>query len=328
MPVRALTQWQLATEVSWGTPVSPMTVKLMGIDPKSSISPDNKTAIYQDVRNGFQGTGLAGLEQIGAKGDITAIATFEDLPYFLDNALGQATPTGTGPYVRAYALNTSAIVAPRIWTIVYGNSQTGGGVYTVPGALLTNLKFTGKTGGPLMLSAGIVGKNIVTSGSLAALSDRAVTPIMGQPWVVKIDTFGGTMGSTSVAATAVAFEIDINLAREMVRSVDALAPDTWEQTASSAKLNLTLRFNATTKAMIDAIVAQTAPYQAQVQLTQTNLTQICQFQFAGTMTGTPKIYDDQGSVLTTQLAYDGTYNTGAFANSFKANITNSVAALV
>lgn len=327
MPVRALTQWQIGKESNWGTAVV-ATARLMGVTPKSSIAPDNVSKVYEDVRNGFQGSGLAGLEQIGAKGDLEMVATFEDLPYLLDNALGEATPSGTAsPYTRAYAMPVGSITAPRIWTIIYGNSQTGGGVYTVPGALITSLKFSAKTGGPMMVTAGIVGKQITTAGVLASLSDRAVTPIMGQPWAVKMDAWGGTMGATALSATVVGFDVTVDLKREVVRSVDALAPDSWETTGAAVKLDLTLRFNATTKAEVDAIVAQSAVIQKQIALSQTAGVQKCEFQFAGTLTGQPKIYDDQNGVLTTSLSYDGTYHT-TFANSFKMNVLNSVAALV
>lgn len=325
MPVRALTQWQAATESTWGTPVSP-TVRLMGISKAAKMMPDNKTGVYEDVRNGFQGSGLVGLEQIGGKADLPMMATFEDLPYYFDNAFGQASPTGTGPYVRTYQLPTGSITAPRILTLVHGNSQTGGGVYTLPGALITQLKMSVKIGGPAQLTASFIGKQVDTSQSLQSLSDRTVTTVMGQPWVVYLDTWGGTIGTTQVTATVVAFDLTVDLVRQVVRSVDALAPDTWEQTDHKVALDLVLRFNATTKTQIDAYVAQTAAIQKQIRLKQTNGTQIAQFDVAGTMTKNNNIYDDQNGVLTTTMGFEGTYNS-SLANQFKASITNSVSTL-
>jgi len=325
MPVRALTQWQAATEVTWGTPVTP-TVRLMGVSKSAKMVPDNKTSVYEDVRNGFQGSGLVGLEQIGGKVDLPLMATFEDLPYYLDNAFGQASPTGTGPYVRAYQLPVGSITTPRILTLVHGNSQTGGGVFTLPGGLITQLKLAVKIGGPAQLTASFIGKQVDTSQSLQSLSDRPVTTIMGQPWVVYLDAWGGTIGSTQLTATVVAFDLTVDLTRQVVRSVDALAPDTWEQTGHKVGLDLVLRFNATTKTQIDAYVAQTAAIQKQIRLKQTNGTQICQLDVAGTMTKNNNIYDDQNDVLTTTMSFDGTYNS-SLANQFKASITNSVSVL-
>lgn len=325
MPVRALTQWQAATEVTWGTPVSP-TVRLMGVSKSAKMMAGNKTGIYEDVRNGFQGSDLVGLEQMGGKADLPLMATFEDLPYYFDNAFGQASPTGTGPYVRTYQLPVGSLTAPRILTLVHGNSQTGGGVYTLTGGLITQLKFSVKLGGPAQLTASFIGKQVDTSQSLQSLSDRSVTTIMGQPWAVYMDTWGGTIGTTQLTATVVGFDLTIALARQVVRSVDAVAPDTWEQTGHKVSLDLTLRFNATAKTQVDAYVAQTAAIQKQIRLKQTNSTQICQLDVAGTITKNNNIYDDQNEVLTTTMGFEGTYNS-SLANQFKASITNSVSTL-
>lgn len=325
MAVRALTQWQAATESNWGVPVAP-TVRLMGIPKSAKMVPDNKTGIYDDVRNGFQGSGLVGLEQIGGKVDVPMMATFEDLPYYLDNGLGQATPTGTGPYVRTYQLPVGSLTAPRIQTLLHGNSQTGGGVYTLTGGLITQIKFSVKIGGPAQMTASYIGKQIDTSQTIQVLSDRTVTTIMGQPWVVYLDAWGGTIGTTQLTATVIGFDLTVDLARQVVRSVDSVTPDTWEQTGHKVALDLILRFNATTKTQVDAYVAQTAAIQKQIRLKQTNGTQICQFDFAGTVTKNNNIYDDQNEVLTTTMGLEGTYNA-SLANQFKASVTNSVAVL-
>lgn len=324
MPTRGLTQWQVGTEVTWGTAVT-ATAKLMGVQDGSYLQADNRSNIYPDIRNSLQPGYLDGLEQIAGKGGIESLLTYEDAPYFLDNIAGQASPTGTGPYVRAYTAPTTAAPTPRILTCIYGNTQTGGGIYKLAGGLLTSLNIKGATGKPTMISGDLIGKNVST-GSFAALSDRTVEVVMGQPWLLYIDAAGGTIGSTAVATTAVAFDLALKVPRTLVWSLDALTPDTYEEQPWEGDLKLTLRMNATTKTEVDNLVGQTATIHKQIRLKATSGTKVCQLDFAGTVKAPPKTYDDADGVLTVEIGYSGRYNA-ALANFFAASITNSVEVL-
>ena len=325
MPTRGLAQWQVAKETTWGTAVV-ATAKLMGVQEKSYLQAANRSDIYPDVRASLAPAYLAGLEQTAGAGELEMIVTYEDAPYIFDNAFGEATPTGAGPYVRAYGAPVATAVTPRILTFYHGNTQTGGGIYKLAGGLLNSLKLKGATGKPTMLTGDLIGKSVAT-GAFAALSDRTVEVVMGQPWLIYMDAWGGTMGATQVATTALAFELDVKLNRVLQWSMDSLAPDTWEQNPWEGSLKLTLRMNATTKTEVDAIVAQTSVYQKQVRLKATSGTKVFQVDFAGTMKEPPKTYDDEDGVLTVELEMDGTYNTG-LANWLAASVTNSVASLV
>ena len=324
MPTRGLTQWQVGTEVTWGTAVT-ATAKLMGMQDGSYLQADNRSNIYPDIRNSLQPGYLDGLEQIAGKGSFESLLTYEDLPYFFDNIAGQASPTGTGPYVRAYTAPTTAAPTPRILTCIYGNTQTGGGIYKLAGGLLTSLNIKGATGKPTMISGDIIGKNVLT-GSFAALSDRTVEVVMGQPWLLYIDAVGGTIGTTQVPTTAVAFDLALKVPRTLVWSLDSLTPDTYEEQPWEGELKLTLRMNATTKTEVDNLVGQTATIHKQIRLKATSGTKIVQLDFAGTVKAPPKTYDDADGVLTVEIAYSGRYNA-ALANFFAASVTNSVSVL-
>ena len=324
MPNRDLTQWQVGTEATWGTGVA-ATAILMGMTKAGKLVTDNQSAVYQDVRNSLGGSALAGLEQVGGKGNYEAYATFEDICYFLDNAFGQASPTGTGPYVRTYSGATSALPSPRKFTVIYGNTQTGGGVYTMTGGLVNTLKLVGASGKPTMISGDLIGKQVDTSGSFAALSARTVSVIMGL-WSLYIDAWGGTVGTTQITTTMMGFTLDVNLKRSLTRSEDALAPDGWEQLEAEAKLALTLRFNASTKTQVDALVGQTDVVQKLIRLKATSGTKIAQFDFAGTLTNDPELYSEDNGLLTTTLEFTKTYSS-AMSNWFAASITNGVSTL-
>lgn len=324
MATSGLLQWQIGKETTWGTSVA-ATAKLMGVQ-SGNIQADNRSAIYRDMRGSLQPGHLAGLEQKGGVGSLEILATFEDLPYILDSANTEATPTGTGPYVYTYSAPTTAVPTnPRKLTVIHGSSQTGAGVYKLEGGLVNSFTIKGATGKPTTVSVELIGKDVV-SGTLAAVSDRTVEVIMGQPWAIYYDVVGETIGTTALATTAVAFELKVNCNRVLVWSMDSLLPDSFEEGPRDASLSLTLRYNATVKTEVDALAAQTAVIEKQVRLKQTSGTKIAQFDFAGFVAKPPTTFEDQDGVLTSKLDFTSKYNT-TLANCFAASITNSVASL-
>ena len=324
MPTRGLTQWQVGTESTWGTPVT-ATAKLMGMQDSAYLQSDNRSEIYPDIRNSLQPGYLDGLEQIAGKGEFESLLTFEDAPYWFDNACGQATPSGTGPYTRDYGAPVATAPTPRILTCFHGNTQTGGGVYRLEGGLVNSINIEGATGKPTMISGDLIGQK-VSVGTFAALSDRTVEVVMGQPWLLYIDAAAGTIGSTQVATTGVAFELKVNMNRVLTWSMDSLEPDGYEEGVWDGELTLTLRMNATAKTEVDALVGQSAAVHKQIRLKQTSGTKVCQLDFAGTVKELPKTYDDEDGILTVEVTYAGRYNA-ALANFFKAQVVNGVQTL-
>jgi len=324
MPTTGLLQWQLGKETVWGTSVAG-TAKLMGVQ-SGHLKSDTRSAIYPDMRASLQPGHLAGVEQIAGLGQLEVLATFEDLPYIFESAFTEATPTGTGPYVYAYtAPTTAAPAAPRKLTVIHGTAQTGGGIYKLEGGLVNSFTIKGSTGKPTTVSVDLIGKNVAT-GTLASLSDRTVEVIMGQPWLLYMDVAGGTIGSTQVTTTMVAFELKVNCNRTLEWSMDSLTPDAFNEGVRDGSLKLTLRYNATVKTLVDALVAATTVTERQIRLKQTSGTKIAQLDFAGIVATAPQTFEDSDKVITTSLELTAKNNT-ALANFFAASITNSVATL-
>lgn len=324
MPTRGLTQWQVGPETTWGEPVAG-TAKLMGMQDGAYLQSANRSDIYPDIRGSLAPAHLAGLEQIAGAGEYESLLTFEDACYYFDNAAGQATPSGTGPYTRAYAAPIATPVTPRILTFIHGSSQTGGGVWKLTGGLVNSIKIKGQSGKPTMISGDLIGKKKV-QGALASLTDRTVEVVMGAPWLVYLDAWGGTIGSTQLVAAMVAFEMELKMNRVLGFSEDSLEADTWEQNPWEGQLKLTLRLNAAVKAEIDAVDEQTGVYQRQVRLKQTSGTKSIQLDFAGTQKEAPKTYDDEDGMLTAEWELNATYNP-TLANWWKAQVANALATL-
>lgn len=325
MPTTGLLQWQIGKETTWGTPVA-ATARLMGVT-GGNIKSDNRSAIYPDVRGSLQPAHLAGLEQIAGMGNLEMLATFEDLPYIFDSAFTEATPTGTGPYVYAYSAPTTAVpTAPRKLTVIHGSSQSPTGIYTLEGGLANGFTIKAEVGKPTTVSVPLIGQAVTTAGSLAALSDRTVEVIMGQPWLLYFDAAGGTIGSTALTLTSVAFELTVNCNRTLEWSLDSLTPDQFNEGVRSGSLKLTMRYNSSMKTIVDALVAQTAVYERQIRLSNTSGTKICQLNFAGIVESPPQTFEDKDGVITTTLDFVAK-NNAALTNFFTASVTNSVSTL-
>ena len=324
MSVHDLLQWQVGTETTWGTPVTP-TARLMGIDPASRLSPVYQAATYQDIRGSLAPAYLGELEKVEGAGTLSGLVLYEDVDYLLDNFLGQATPSGVGPYTRAYTGPLATAPAPRVLTVVHGDAA---GAYRLQGGLLKELTITGGYAAPLRFSAPLIGQQ-VDPGTTAALSDRAVNIVMGAHGTVFIDAFGGTIGTTAVTLTAWAFELSLTHARPLKGYLGSLVPGAYDQPRIAAHLKLSLEFNATSKAYADLILAA-APviYRRLVRLSFDNTANYqLRFDFAGQASAAPEPFLDRDGVATLDLDLDALYDTGAFAQYLKVNSLNQVSVL-
>jgi hypothetical protein len=212
-----------------------------------------------------------------------------------------------------------------MFTFLYGNATDG--VYRATSALLRTLNIKGERAGPWTFSADLIAKSIDAGGSLAALSDRAVTLVASAETALYVDAWGGTIGTTAVATTAFSFELNIDTKRTLKHYLGSLTPGGFAHgSAWEATLSIVMEFNATSKAFVDAMLSGSTLFQRQVRLKATNGTNIFQLDFAGTQDGAPQIFDDEDGVSTVEIKLKALYNStlGAW---MKASVTNSVAAL-
>jgi hypothetical protein len=330
MSEKDLLQVQLGKEVTWGTSVAG-TAKLMTVT-DVSLEPIVEQIVHKTMRGALAPGYLANVRRIAGQGTLQSLVDYEDLPYYLDSLFGVATPGGAGPYTRDYVAPVTAgsKPTPRLNTVIYGDST--GGVYKLEGGLVTKLAIKGESNQPLTLQADLIGKDVVT-GALAALSDRTVNVAMGADVSLYLDIWAGTMGATAVAATFFAFELTLDSKMTTRDYMGALTPGAYTQPAWEGNLKLTLEFNATSKAYLDALLAVTvgAPFQRQVRIKATRdagaSEKLAQFDFAGTAPNSPKVWTDRDGVCTAELELAGTYNSGAFANWCKVATKNGVATL-
>lgn len=327
MTVKDLMQVQVGTESPWGTAVA-ATAKLMGVS-ACEIQPLVNTKLFKELRASLSPASTAAVSGMAGAAHLEGFGSYEDLNYALENLLGVVTPSGAGPYVRAGEAAKTATPTPKYLTLLFGNAA---GVYGLAGGLGAALTLKGQAGEndtELSYSWDLIGKQ-VDDGALVALNDRTVNPIMMSHFQVYIDTWAGTVGTTEVLTTTMGFELSLKVDRFLKRYLGSLAPGAWEDRAfkpSDNKLKLSLELNATSKAILDALVhSAPALTQRQIRLKATDTTRIAQFDFAGTLTQAPKIFTDVDGVPTVDLEFEGTYNSG-MANFFEYSITNGVVTL-
>jgi len=299
------------------------TVILRGVE-ELSMRPDNNTGVLDDMSQGLAGSSTAVVRGVGASGGVQGWASYEHICYWLDNLLGQATPTGTDPYTYAYGAPTTTAPTPRILPLVKGDSTVG--AYQMVGALLTRLKFTLEPEEVLKYDGDLIGNKLVAD-ALESLTTPTVNPVMADH-VASIywDAWGGTMGSTALDDCTLRFmELELRPDRNARACVGSLTKDRFVEGPWTGTLKLTLEFNSTTKTDVDAIIGGTLT-QKQFEVNFADGTRALQFQFAGTVTEGPEIFSDDDNVVTVDVTLERTYHA-TFANWFKASVDNALSSL-
>lgn len=316
-----LLQYQVGKETTWGTPVAG-SAKLMGVD-ECSLEPVVESVLHDEFRGTYLPGYLADLSRIQAKGKIAGVQTFEDI-HWLEGLFGVATPSGAGPYVRALLAPTDSDPTPRIQTLIKGN---GTNTYKGEGMLPTDMEISFAANQPMKYAFNLLGEKFST-GSLAALSDRAVNAAMGNQIALYIDAFGGTIGATAITTAFFSGALKVTPKRTQYPGMGSLTDAGYVDGKFGGTLNLTLLFDATSKAYLDAVLGGSATLQKLVRIKATkDANHIFQADFAGSALKSPIIFEVDNDVTVVKLELTGTYDSGAFANWLKFSVTNQVAAL-
>lgn len=304
-----------------GTGVTP-TVTLRGVeDCKFTAVRDQE--VRSDLAIGLAGGDTSMLYALSAQASLSGWGTFEHLCYWLESLFGEATP-GAGPgYARAYAAPIATAPTRRLLSLTYGDGTVG--AYQLVGGLVNALTLKFERSKAMTWNADLVGVKLAAD-TLEALAIPTVNPIMGTHLdALKMDTWGGTMGATTLAACTVrSAELAVDAPVTLRHCFGTLFPSSYVEMPYSGTLKLLLEWNATSKAVIDELVAGNS--QRQVQLTATDGSRIAQFQFAGAIEDDVDLFEDDDGVVSASLTLQRTYHP-TFANWLKINMTNQVSAL-
>lgn len=320
----SLLQTQVGTQSDWKTSAT-ATAKLMGIK-SFSLNAGVKSEVHYDQRGSLAGGHLTTVNEEMPSAKMEILALYEQIAYYLDNLLGQATPSGAGPYTRNYAAPGGTVPNPRHLTAIHGDATN---FRRLVGLLISKATFKGENGKPMTATFDLIGASS-GGGALAALTDATVQVVMGNHMAICIDTWAGTIGATQIDCSAYSYELVVDTKRKPDQFLGSLTACNYHEADGGegweGMLTLNMELNTATAAQLTAQNDSSAVYQRQVRLKSMSGTNILQFDFAGSSEESPDTYEDRDGVVTFRTALKRTYNP-TLGNWFKAQSVNSLATL-
>lgn len=318
-----LQQLQSFKEVTWGTPGTP-TAKWMGLLGPASFKPHIKNTLWSDeARGSLQNAFLNAVLEQGGEFSIKQIGTFEDIIFMLMGGLQSVSPTGAGPYVYASVAGTTAAYSIQPYTFVHAYDVA---TIQAAGAIITKWGISGESKKNWETNCSGFFQTYNATGTLASLSDRTVEPILfpGET-ALFMDAAAGTIGSTAFANVFKGFKLDVENTITPVFGSDQKYPISWTYGLVKAKLSIKLLWTSAVKTYVNGTLQAGLP--GLIQVKATSGTKIAQLDFAGVLADDPEDWGDEEGAIIKEVSLESRYDTGAFANSLKTTITNSVASL-
>lgn len=318
---------QVGKESTWGTAVSP-TAQLVAIE-NCEITPLMEATPIPESRGNLVPSYNATIDRRFGEGNISGAITYEDLPYWLDGLLGEATPTGTGPYVYTYNGGLQK-PTPRYMTLVRGGPE---GVYSIVGCMPNTLEMTFESNAFASFSANLIGKD-VESDAIATLADRSFNVVHGNQATVYIDDFGSAAGTTEYEDCSFSASVALDMNRALKSCLGSQAAGGWRQSRGDPganQLTISLELDSATGASVDIfdemLAATTAPIKKVVRLKFTlDANHELVIDFAGFISESPTLFGDTDGVATLEFVLNAMYET-TLADWLEIVVTNSVSAL-
>jgi hypothetical protein len=320
-----LFQFQAGKEADFGTEV-PQTVKLMELE-TLEIEPIVESEAHPEVRGTLDPSYNATLDKKGGAFSAAGIATYDDLPYWLDSLLGEATPTGTGPYVYTYA-GAGAKPTPRMMTLTRGDEND---VKSLVSALAQTLTLNIETNSPVGLEVAGFGHS-VKDDTLATLADRTVHPIHGNDVTLYIDDWAGTVGATEFTDVAFALSLALDNARAEKPGLGSVEPKSWKQPKGdpgSNQLTMKLEVDTMSIAFLDALLTGTdTPFRKLVRLAfALDANHELQIDFAGFAAESPVLHPDEDGVAVLEFVLSAMNDPTGMGGWLDIENTSNVATL-
>ena len=320
-----LFQFQAGKEGDFGTAVT-QTVKLMELE-TLEIEPIVESEAHVEVRGTLDPAYNATLNKKGGTFSAAGIATYDDLPYWLDSLLGEATPTGTGPYAYVYA-GAGARPTPRMMTLTRGDANS---VKSLVSALAQTLNLNIETNAPVSFECAGFGHS-VEDDALATLADRTVNPIHGNDVTLYIDPWAGTVGDTEFTDVAFALTLALDNARAEKPGLGSVSPKSWKQPKAdpgSNQLTMRLEFDTMAIAFLDALLTGTdIPFRKLVRLEfALDANNTMQIDFAGFAAEAPTLNPDEDGVAVLEFVLNAMNDPTGMGGWLDWEVVNGVTTL-
>jgi hypothetical protein len=300
---------QSAWQTAFGTAAPTATVKLQNVS-SFRLRPEFQTRALEQLRGTLAPTHQTTLDHYSGSATFeVSDESFEDVNYWLDSLFGTVSPTGAGPYARAYAAPTTAAVTPHFMTLQWGQTD---GVFKMQDASVASLTLSGADNTGIQVGGSIIGGK-VTAGTYTSLNDRTGTTRMSG-CMAKISVADWTSDTfTELVDAAFSWELSINSNREYRGYLGDCTPTAYHDQKWNGQLRLSLELNTTTAAYLNTMLASTgsAILQKQFKIEYTTGTGTSErsmvITFAGHSMQAPELFPDRNGVTTYDLVLDGVY---------------------
>ena len=309
--INSLNVLQFAWQSAFGTAAPTATVKLQNVS-SFRMRPEFETRALDQLRGSLAPTYQSTLDNYAGSATFeVSDESFEDVNYWLDSLFGTVSPTGAGPYTRAYAAPLTSATTPHFMTLQYGQS---GSIWQMQDASVASLTLSGANNTGVQVGGSIIGGK-VTAGTYTSLNDRTGTTRMsGCMAKVSIGAWDAT-SLTELADSAFSWELSINSNREYRGYLGDCTPTAYHDQKWNGQLRLSLELNTTTAAYLTTMLdsAGSTILERQVEIKYSTTTsgkaRSMTIKFAGHSMQAPEIYQDRNGVTTYDLVLDGVYNS-------------------
>jgi len=341
MPATAAKVVQMSSgEQTWGATGVAVT-KLHGITDATLRVLDNVETVPSV---GWYGPSPIAL-QVSQSGEysLDMVATYEEMPRLLNglfSAVGTATGVSTGvssggtsgPYSFYWEAPVSAPSTSHTYTFEYGAAGSTH-VYRAPGSVIKHMNIKGEAGGLWNMTVDGFSQMIVASScgfssgaSAELLADRTVNPIRMADTTLRLDgSTGNSTGSlvawTTLAATLISFELDVESNRHPKLFAGQVYPGDWGDAAYTGSLKTTLEFNANAKTIVNQLLSTAGTVSNTTQQTVKKLIRLRNVQgssmgtksaildFSGVLVDGAELFGDRDGNMTVDLTFNGFFST-------------------
>ena len=309
--INSLNVLQFAWQSAFGTAAPTATVKLQNVS-SFRMRPEFETRALDQLRGSLAPTYQSTLDNYAGSATFeVSDESFEDVNYWLEALFGTASPTGSDPYVRAYAAPLTSAVTPKFMTLQWGQTN---GVFQIQDASVASLTLSGADNTGIQVGGSIIGGK-VTAGTYTSLNDRTGTTRMSGCMASVSIADWSSSSFTALSSSAFSWELSINSNREYRGYLGDCTPTAYHDQKWNGQLRLSLELNTTTAAYLTTMLdsAGSTILERQVEIKYSTTTsgkaRSMTIKFAGHSMQAPEIYQDRNGVTTYDLVLDGVYNS-------------------
>ena len=308
--INSLNVLQFAWQSAFGTAAPTATVKLQNVS-SFRMRPEFETRALDQLRGSLAPTYQSTLDNYAGSATFeVSDESFEDVNYWLDSLFGTVSPTGAGPYTRAYAAPLTSATTPHFMTLQYGQS---GSIWQMQDASVASLTLSGANNTGVQVGGSIIGGK-VTAGTYTSLNDRTGTTRMsGCMAKISVGTWDAA-SLTELTDSAFSWELSINSNREYRSYLGSCTPKAYNDQKWNGQLKLSLELNTSTDDYLTAMLgSSSAILERQIEIkystTVDGKARSMTIKFAGHSMQAPELFQDRNGVATYDLVLDGVYNS-------------------